>query len=108
MPFFVFNNILASFVLFFVFLGPRFSPVAGLLRFSSRREACPRQCVHKMTTIIGYHIPLNLSRENCKKLRFRHEKWIPAFAGMTIPGTRTLKVFIPAKAGIHRSDSSSI
>jgi hypothetical protein len=66
MPFFVFNNILASFVLFFVFWGPRFSPVPGLLRFSSRSEACPRQCVHKMTTIIGYNVPLGLSSEKCE------------------------------------------
>jgi len=42
------------------------------------------------------------------KLRFRQWMWIPAFAGMTIPGTRTLKVVIPAKAGIHRSDSFSV
>jgi hypothetical protein len=51
-----------------------------------------------------------------QKLRFRQWKWIPAFAGMTNPGTHTLKVVIPAKpvlregggAGIHRSDSSSV
>ncbi len=53
-------------------------------------------------------MPLSLSSEKCKKLRFRHEKWIPAFARMTILGTRTLKVAAPAKAGIHRSDSSSV
>jgi hypothetical protein len=47
------------------FLGPRFSPVPGLLRFSSRSEAWRRQCVHKMTTIIGYHISLDLSSEKC-------------------------------------------
>ena len=54
-PFCVVNNILASFVLFLVFFGPVFSPMPGLLRFSTRSEACPRQCVHNMTMIIGYH-----------------------------------------------------
>jgi hypothetical protein len=62
-PFFVFNNIVASIVLFFVFFGPRFRRAPGLLRFSSRSEARPRQCVHKMTTVIGYHVPLGLSSE---------------------------------------------
>ena len=66
MPFFVFNNILASFVLFFVFFGPRCSPVPGLLRFSSWSGVCPRQCVRKMTTIIGYHVSLGLSSEKCE------------------------------------------
>jgi hypothetical protein len=70
MPLFVFNNILASFVLFFVFVGPRFSPVPGLLRFSSRSKACPRQCVHEMTTTIGYHLPLDLSSEKWVVVRF--------------------------------------
>jgi len=65
MPLFVFNNILASFVLFLVFFGSRFSPVPGLLRFSSGSEACPRQCVHKMTTTIGYHTSRGLSSEKC-------------------------------------------
>jgi len=67
MSFFVFNNILASVVSFFVFSGPRFSRVPGLLRFFSRSEACPRQCVHKMTTTVGYHKSSNLSSKNCKK-----------------------------------------
>jgi len=70
MPFFVFNNILASFVLFFVFSGPGLSPVPGLLRFSSRSEAWRRQCVLKMTTTIGYHLPLDLSSEKWVIVRF--------------------------------------
>jgi hypothetical protein len=65
MPFFVFNNILALIVLFFVFFGPGFSPVPGLLRFSSRPAACARQCVRQMTTIIGYHVSPGLSSEKC-------------------------------------------
>jgi len=35
------------------------------------------------------------------RLRFRHWNWIPAFAGMTMPGTGALNFVIPAKAGIH-------
>jgi hypothetical protein len=31
----------------------------------------------------------------------RHEKWIPAFAGMTIVRVRTEYTSFPAKAGIH-------
>jgi hypothetical protein len=34
-------------------------------------------------------------------LRFRQWQWIPAFAGMTMPGTRSLNIVIPAKAGIY-------
>src|SRR5271157_2168390 len=87
MPLFVFNNILASFVLFFVFLGPRFSPVPGLLRFSSRSEACPRQCVHKMTTVIGYHMPRGLSSEKCEH-RGRTHPSCPTGPSHTIPRRR--------------------
>ena len=65
-PFFVFNDILASVVSFFVFFGPRSSRVPGLLCFSSRSEACPRQCVHKMTIPVGYHTSQSLSSEKCK------------------------------------------
>jgi hypothetical protein len=32
---------------------------------------------------------------------FRHSKWIPAFAGMTMAGTGALNIVIPAKAGTH-------
>jgi len=67
MPFFVFNNILASLVLFFVFFGARFFRVPGLLSISSWPEACPRQSVHKMTTMIGYHRSLSLSSDKCGK-----------------------------------------
>jgi hypothetical protein len=34
-------------------------------------------------------------------LRFRHWKWIPAFAGMTMPGTGAVNIVLPAEAGIH-------
>ena len=46
----------------------------GLLRFSSRSEACPRQCVHKMTTTIGYHVPLGLSSEKCEQGKMQQRK----------------------------------
>ena len=40
--------------------------------------------------------------------RFRHWQWIPAFAGMTTPGTGALNLVIPAKAGIHCSRRVSV
>jgi hypothetical protein len=63
---FVFKYFLASFPLFFIFCSSLHSAIPRLLRFSSRSEACPRQCVRKMTTIIGYHRPLSLSSGKCK------------------------------------------
>jgi hypothetical protein len=42
------------------------------------------------------------------KLRFKQVEVDSRFAGMTMSGTRTFKVVIPAKAGIHRSDSFSV
>jgi len=64
---FVFKYFLASFPLFSIFCSSLHSPTPELLCFSSRSEACLRQCVHKMTTTIGYHRPRGLSSEKCGK-----------------------------------------
>jgi hypothetical protein len=40
-------------------------------------------------------------KRNYGPLRLRHRQWIPAFAGMTTPGTGFLNIVIPAKAGIQ-------
>ena len=70
MPSCVFNNILASFVLFLYFL--RF-PVIALAGTTSPSlsSACAgsglRQFVRTSTIMVGYHRSLHLSREKCER-----------------------------------------
>jgi hypothetical protein len=68
---FIFNNILASFVIFFIFSNPTLSSrldPSALPRAATRLIPRPRQCVQQMTMIIGYHIPLRLSSEKCEEV----------------------------------------
>jgi hypothetical protein len=39
--------------------------------------------------------------EGVRHLWFRHQSWIPAFAGMAMLGAPAVKIVIPAKAGIQ-------
>jgi len=87
---FVFKYFLASFPLFFIFCSSLHSPIAGTLPLSLAPGAPRRplrQCVHKITTIVGYHTPRGLSRKKCKK------------SGRTLPNTVTL-LGQPATRGI--------
>ncbi len=82
---FVFRYFLASFPLFFICCSSLISPSAGLLRFSSQSEACPRQCVLKTTTIIGYHRPRGLSSRKCE--RTGSAGILPALRFVTLAGS---------------------
>ena len=88
MPLFVFNDLVASFVSFFVYFQFRVSPSAGTIpaipRASSVTGPCLRQCVHIMTTIIGYHVALGLSSENALEARG------PAFPALQLFGLGTV------------------
>jgi len=70
MPLFVFNEMVASFVLFLIhfrFLVPLSTGTVPAIP-CALLVAGPRlrQCVHNMTTVIGYHRQVVLSSEKCK------------------------------------------
>jgi len=71
MPFFVFNEMVASFVAFFNHFQFLVCPNAGIIPVIPRgwwlSGPCLRQCVHKMATIVGYHSAQGLSSEKCKQ-----------------------------------------
>ena len=72
MPSCVFNNILASVVLFLYFLQfPVFalSGTASLFLSCARAGDGLRHFVRTSTIIVGYHRPIDLSSENCGKER---------------------------------------
>ena len=66
---FVFNNILASVVIFFVVLNPSFPRLASTIPLFLSHPSIPalplRQNVKKSTTKIGYHRLVGLSSEKC-------------------------------------------
>jgi len=73
LPFFVFKDILASLVSFVIYFDFPLSPSAGTIPAipgaTSLTGGCLRQCVHIMTTAIGYHTGLGLSSEKCETAR---------------------------------------
>ena len=79
---FVFRYFLASFPLFFIFCSSLHSAIAGTVPLSLAPGARLRQCVHKMTTIIGYRREPGLSSKKCKK------RFPPAYCGSVILSLR--------------------
>ena len=73
MAFFVFNDLVGSFVSFFVFFQSPVSASSGTVPATPRAWwlAGPhlRQCVRNLTTTVGYHGPVELSSEKCGKRR---------------------------------------